>query len=57
VKYRLPLRVCPACARELRGTAEIKRALAKVPVYRQLLEKYPRAAVSVAPRGTGPAQA
>jgi hypothetical protein len=44
--YPLPLRVCAGCRRGLTGEAEVKEAMARVPLYRRLLEKYPAARVS-----------
>ncbi len=45
--FPLPLRVCASCQRRLNGTAELKAALCRVPVYRELLEKYPNARIEV----------
>jgi hypothetical protein len=45
--FPLPLRVCPACAQDLTNPEEIKRAMFLVPVYKDLLEKYPRATIAI----------
>ncbi len=47
VAYRLPVRVCEGCARGLNNSG-IRRLLEQVPLYAQLLAKYPRARVSLA---------
>ena len=44
--FPLPLRVCGACQKRLTSPTEVKAALNLVPLYRQLLNKYPDAKVS-----------
>lgn len=39
--YRLPIRVCVECKPEIRSAAQVRAALAKTDLYRQLFEKYP----------------
>jgi hypothetical protein len=46
--FPLPLRVCDHCKGRLNGTKERKAALSQVPIYRALLEKYPKARITVA---------
>jgi hypothetical protein len=41
----LPLRLCPACRAESRTPSEIAKALRTVPVYAQLLDRYPEAKI------------
>ena len=43
--YRLPLEMCGPCRHVVRKNADVRERLLKVPVYRQLLEKYPRAKI------------
>jgi len=45
--YDLPLRICDECSRDLINEEEIKDAMWEVGLYRRLLEKYPRARVSL----------
>jgi hypothetical protein len=45
--FNLPMRLCDRCRPELTDTASVKRALRSVPLYRRLLDKYPRALVSL----------
>jgi hypothetical protein len=45
--YWLPLRVCPACRKTLRSQKDIKLCLRAVPLYDQLLDKFPDATVSL----------
>jgi hypothetical protein len=45
--FQLPLRLCARCARRMRGTA-LKKAMCQVPLYDRLLQKYPRARLSIA---------
>ena len=47
VRYRLPLRVCPECTSQLRDARLLKETLLDVPVYAELLDKYPHAEVSL----------
>jgi hypothetical protein len=44
--YPLPLRVCESCAQQLTNEQAVKDALYRVPLYRRLLDRYPRAYVS-----------
>jgi len=44
VGYRLPMRMCSACARSV-SRAEVSAALRQIDVYQQLLDKYPHASV------------
>jgi hypothetical protein len=46
VSFRLPLRVCSDCTSRLRHPALVE-AMRQVPLYGQLLEKYPQAEVSL----------
>jgi hypothetical protein len=41
--FSLPLRVCDRCRPGLTEPAELKAALNRVPLYRSLLDKYPKA--------------
>lgn len=43
--YHLPVPACEPCRRSLRGTADLRVCLASIPVYDQLLEKFPNAKV------------
>ncbi|HEY1859307.1 MAG TPA: hypothetical protein VGG61_03080 [Gemmataceae bacterium] len=43
---RLPLRICEQCCSRLIDAGAIKRALRSVPLYRKLLDRYPRAMIS-----------
>jgi hypothetical protein len=45
--FPLPLRVCENCKPRLNGPAALKAALSRVPVYRDLLAKYPWARVTL----------
>lgn len=45
ITYRLPLRLCQECAKSLRRS-ETRELVRQVTLYRQLLEKYPRAVLS-----------
>jgi hypothetical protein len=45
--YTLPLRVCPDCAAQLTTENAVRNALARVPVYRRLLQKYPDADIEL----------
>jgi hypothetical protein len=47
VRYRLPLRICPDCTGQLRDARLLKETLLDVPVYAELLDKYPHADVSL----------
>jgi hypothetical protein len=49
--FDLPLRVCDGCRPRLTTPKELKDALRRVPLYGQLLGKYPRAKVSLTPDG------
>lgn len=44
--FPLPVRICPACRPRLSGPAEAKGVLLRVPLYRDLLEKFPHARVA-----------
>jgi hypothetical protein len=46
LSYRLPLRLCPACAARIRRGA-LRKCLLRVPIYARLLEKYPRAKIQL----------
>jgi hypothetical protein len=48
--FDLPLRVCEKCQTELTSPAEWKAALCRVPLYDELLRKYPNAHLSSAAR-------
>jgi hypothetical protein len=41
--YPLRLRVCDSCAQQLTNEQAVKDALYRVPLYRRLLDRYPRA--------------
>jgi hypothetical protein len=43
VQFRLPLRVCPECSRELDNPQIFHDAVFATPIYAELLEKYPDA--------------
>ena len=45
--FPLPLRVCADCGHRLDDPSALRTALSRVPVYRRLLEKYPRARITV----------
>ena len=45
--YLLPLPLCGACQALLRGHQEIKQCLRKIPVYGELLDKFPHAQVTL----------
>ena len=45
--FTLPLRVCPGCGSGLTTKQAIKDAMARVPVYRRLLTKYPDAQIDI----------
>ena len=45
----LPLRVCDHCRAEVRRPAAVKALLRQVPVYARLLDKYPKAKVTLLP--------
>jgi hypothetical protein len=45
--FRLPLRICDRCRPRLHESGALRRALRDVPLYRQLLAKYPRATISL----------
>jgi hypothetical protein len=45
--YVLPLPVCRLCAPNVRGTTVLKECMKTIPVYDQLLEKFPEAKVRV----------
>jgi hypothetical protein len=47
LRFRLPLRVCRDCAGPLRNPKVLKGILLDVPVYAELLDKYPDADVSL----------
>jgi hypothetical protein len=47
VRFRLPLRVCRDCTDQLRDPRVLKETLLAVPVYAELLDKYPDADVSL----------
>jgi len=47
LRYRLPLRVCPDCTGQLCDARLLKETLLDVPVYAELLDKYPHAEVSL----------
>jgi len=44
IRYRLPLRICPACGKNS-NKSELKRLFCTVPVYAHLMRKYPHAIV------------
>jgi hypothetical protein len=43
--FPLPLRICEGCQQGLTSEAKIKAALVRIPVYKDLLDKYPGATV------------
>lgn len=45
--YHLPLRLCLSCRPQLTDAGIVKKMLARVPWYERLLQKYPRANVSI----------
>jgi hypothetical protein len=45
VMFRLPIRLCEKCAPEVHTTSQIRSALSKTDLYRQLLDKYPMARI------------
>lgn len=47
LRFRLPLRVCASCRDLLREPLRLKETLLDVPVYAELLQKYPDADVSL----------
>lgn len=47
LRFRLPLRVCRDCTDQLRDPRRLKETLLDVPVYSDLLQKYPDADVSL----------
>jgi hypothetical protein len=47
VQLRLPLRVCPECAPGLAGPGVLRDAVLVVPIYADLLDKYPNAALAM----------
>jgi hypothetical protein len=47
VRFRLPLRVCRDCTDQLRDAGVLKATLLEVPVYAELLDKYPGAGLSL----------
>jgi hypothetical protein len=47
VRLRLPLRVCGNCAEQLHDTLLLKETLLDVPIYAELLERYPGTDVSL----------
>lgn len=46
VRFRLPLRVCEKCSPELKDYATLKETVWRVPVYRELIDKYPDTALA-----------
>ena len=50
VLLRLPLRLCTGCARWMCAAGAFKEVMRRVPVYKQLLQKYPAAKVSLEPK-------
>jgi hypothetical protein len=48
--YQVPLMACTACQRSLRDARVLESCLRKVPVFEQLLEKYPDARYYVVDR-------
>jgi hypothetical protein len=50
--FRLPLPVCKDCRHKLRGRKLVKQALQKIPLYCQLLQKFPDANVALAAEST-----
>jgi hypothetical protein len=49
--FTLPLRLCDACRPALTNFASVTRALRSVPLYRRLLDKYPRAVITLLGQG------
>jgi len=47
----IPMRICDPCRPTLTDAKSVKRALRSVPLYRRLLDKYPRAIVSLVGKG------
>jgi hypothetical protein len=45
--FTLPLRMCERCRPALTDVESVTRALRSVPLYRRLLDKYPRAVVTL----------
>ena len=43
LRFRLPLRVCPTCVPSLDAPGRLEEAVLAVPLYADLLDKYPRA--------------
>jgi hypothetical protein len=52
--FTLPLRLCDKCRPTLTNFASVTRALRSVPLYRRLLDKYPRAVITLLGRPTVP---
>src|SRR5262249_37963729 len=47
LRLRLPLRVCASCRDQLRDTLVLKETLQDVPIYADLLDRFPDADVSL----------
>lgn len=47
LSFRLPLRVCPSCQELLADPVLLRRGVMEVPLYAELLQKYPEAGVSL----------
>ena len=47
VQFRLPLRVCPDCAPDLAAPGTLRDAVLAVPIYAELLDKYPDAGLAL----------
>jgi hypothetical protein len=56
LRFRLPLRICVDCGGQLRDIMRLKLTLMEVPVYAELLAKYPDAEVSFDPGLAGVAR-
>lgn len=52
--FTLPLRLCDECRPTLTNVEAVKRTLRSVPLYRRLLDKYPRAVISLLDQPTVP---
>ncbi len=45
--YTVPLMICPQCRPTLRGTRRVRECLRNVPVYKRLLDKFPKSKITL----------
>ena len=45
VILKLPIRICKECELDLKTGADVRAAMKKTEIYRQLFEKYPKAII------------